>query len=40
VLEPLAEECRRQGRNEFMLLVLPLVIEGGTGCAVNPVAVL
>jgi kynurenine formamidase len=39
VLEPLAEECRRQQRDQFMLLVLPLVINGGTGCAVNPVAV-
>ncbi len=39
VLEPLAEECRRQGRHEFMLIVLPLYIVGGTGCAVNPVAV-
>jgi kynurenine formamidase len=38
-LEPLADECRRQQRDEFLLLVLPLVINGGTGCAVNPVAV-
>lgn len=40
VLEPLVEECRRQGRSEFLLLVLPLVLAGGTGSAVNPVAVL
>jgi kynurenine formamidase len=39
VLEPLAEECCRQQRGEFLLLVLPLYIQGGTGCAVNPVAV-
>ncbi|HEX3690137.1 MAG TPA: cyclase family protein [Solirubrobacteraceae bacterium] len=39
VLEPLADECRRQQRDEFLLLVLPLYIQGGTGCAVNPVAV-
>lgn len=40
VLEPLAEECRRQERHEFLLIVAPLVINGGTGSAVNPIAVL
>lgn len=40
VLEPLVEECRRQARHDFLLLVLPLYIRGGTGSAVNPVAVL
>jgi len=39
VLEPLVEQSRRHDRNEFMLVVLPLYIEGGTGSAVNPVAV-
>ena len=39
VLEPLADECRRQSRQEFLLVVVPLFIEGGTGSAVNPVAV-
>jgi hypothetical protein len=39
VLEPLVEECHRQSRNEFLVIVLPLFIQGGTGSAVNPVAV-
>lgn len=39
VLEPLAQECREQGRSEFLLVVAPLVITGGTGSAVNPIAV-
>jgi kynurenine formamidase len=40
ILEPLAEECRRQARSDFLVVVAPLVIEGGTGCAVNPIVVL
>ena len=39
VLEPLADQCRQADRDEFLLLVLPLVINGGTASAVNPVAV-
>lgn len=39
VLEPLVEACDRQNRREFLLLVLPLHIRGGTASAVNPVAV-
>ncbi|MGA3220860.1 MAG: cyclase family protein, partial [Acidimicrobiales bacterium] len=38
-LEPLVEQCRQQGRDEFLPLVMPLVITGGTASAVNPVAV-
>lgn len=29
-----------QQRSEFLMLVLPLYIKGGTGSGVNPVAVL
>jgi kynurenine formamidase len=39
VLGPLAAECRRQRAFEFLLLVLPLYIRGGSGSAVNPIAV-
>jgi kynurenine formamidase len=39
VLEPLAEQCRHEGRDEFLLLALPLVINGATASPVNPVAV-
>jgi kynurenine formamidase len=38
LLEPLAEFCAATGRYEFLLMVLPLVVEGGTGSPVNPVA--
>ena len=38
-LEPLAQVCEEEGRFEFMLTVNPLVIVGGTGSPVNPVAV-
>ena len=37
-LETLAEECRRRGRWEFMLTVLPLKLKNTTGSPVNPVA--
>ena len=37
LLEPLAASCAEQGRYEFLLMVLPLVVEGGTGSPVNPV---
>jgi kynurenine formamidase len=36
----LAARCAATGRWEFLLSVAPLRIEGGTGCPVNPVAVL
>ena len=38
LLEPLAARCAEQGRYEFLLMVLPLVVTGGTGSPVNPVA--
>jgi len=39
-LEDLLEACARAERWEFLLAVSPLRIPGGTGCPVNPVAVL
>lgn len=38
LLEPLAAACAEEKRYEFMLMVLPLVVPGGTGSPVNPVA--
>ena len=38
-LAPLADACAERGRYEFLLSVAPLRIPGGTGCAVNPIAV-
>ena len=38
LLEPLAAACAEEGRYEFMLMVLPLRVLGGTGSPVNPVA--
>jgi kynurenine formamidase len=40
LLEPLAEACRSEQRWEFMLVVSPLPIKGGTGSPVNPLAIL
>ena len=40
LLHPLAEACAEEGRYEFMLIVTPLKVVGGTGSPVNPVAVL
>ena len=37
-LERLAEVCAETGRYEFMLAVAPLVVIGGTGSPVNPIA--
>jgi putative cyclase len=39
-LEPLAAACAELGRWEFLLVVAPLVIPGGTGSPVNPIALL
>jgi kynurenine formamidase len=39
-LEELAETCLRYDRYEFLVLVAPLIVPGGTGSAVNPIAVL
>jgi hypothetical protein len=38
LLEPLAAACAEENRYEFMLMVLPLVVVGGTGSPANPVA--
>jgi hypothetical protein len=38
LLEPLANACAEESRYEFMLMVLPLVVPGGTGSPANPVA--
>jgi kynurenine formamidase len=39
-LEALTAACAEEGRWEFLLTVAPLRVVGGTGCPVNPVAVL
>ncbi|MEJ5913691.1 cyclase family protein [Pseudokineococcus sp. 1T1Z-3] len=39
-LEALADACAEAGRRTFTLLVAPLVVRGGTGSPVNPLAVL
>ena len=39
LLQPLAEACAQEGRYEFMLTINPLVVLGGTGSPVNPIAV-
>ena len=39
-LDELAQTCAELGRWEFMLTVAPLVVRGGTGSPVNPIAVL
>jgi kynurenine formamidase len=40
LLEPVAQRCRETGRTDFMVTVAPLVIVGGTGSPVNPLATL
>jgi kynurenine formamidase len=37
-LETLAETCAELGRWEFLLVVAPLPVQGGTGSPVNPIA--
>ena len=39
LLEPLAGVCAEEGRYEFLLVVAPLRVPGGTGSPVNPLAV-
>ena len=39
LLQPLAEACAEEGRYEFMLVVAPLKMKGGTGSPVNPIAI-
>lgn len=36
--EDLAQACAETGRYEFMLVIAPLVVRGGTGSPVNPIA--
>jgi kynurenine formamidase len=38
-LERLSEACAETGRFEFLLVVAPLIVSGGTGSPVNPIAV-
>jgi len=38
-LEPLAKACVEEQRDEFMIVVSPLVVVGGTGSPANPLAV-
>jgi kynurenine formamidase len=38
-LEPLAKACVEEKRDEFMLVIAPLVVVGGTGSPANPLAV-
>jgi kynurenine formamidase len=37
-LEALSDACAAEGRYEFMFAVAPLVVVGGTGSPVNPIA--
>ena len=39
-LESLSEACAEAGTFEFLLAVAPLIVQGGTGSPVNPIAVL
>ncbi|MXZ45656.1 MAG: cyclase family protein [Chloroflexi bacterium] len=39
LLLPLAEACAEEGRYEFLLIVAPLRVQGGTGSPVNPLAI-
>jgi len=39
LLEPLAKACVDEGRDEFMLVISPLPVHGGTGSPANPLAV-
>jgi len=38
LLEPLARACIEEGRDEFMLVIAPLRVIGGTGSPANPLA--
>ena len=38
LLQPLAEVCAQEGRYEFMLVIAPLKVVGGTGSPANPIA--
>ena len=39
LLEPLSRACVEEGRDEFMLVISPLRVIGGTGSPANPLAV-
>ncbi len=39
LLQPLAEACREEGRSEFLLVIAPLPVVGGTGSPINPLAI-
>ena len=39
LLEPLAQACAEEARYEFMYVIAPLRVVGGTGSPVNPLAV-
>jgi kynurenine formamidase len=39
-LGPLADFCAEQRRSEFMLVAAPLIVPGGTGSPINPIAIL
>ena len=38
-LKPLSQACQEEGRNEFMFIIAPLKVAGGTGSPINPIAV-
>jgi hypothetical protein len=39
LLEPLAKACVEEKRDDFMLVIAPLNVIGGTGSPANPLAV-
>jgi kynurenine formamidase len=39
LLEPLSRACIEEGRYDFMLVLAPLVVVGGTGSPLNPLAI-
>jgi kynurenine formamidase len=38
LLEPLSVACAEEGRYDFMLTLAPLIVQGGTGSPLNPLA--
>jgi hypothetical protein len=38
LLEPLARACLEEERDDFMLMIAPLRVRGGTGSPANPIA--
>ena len=40
VLEGLAQTCAERAQDDFLLVVIPLLVPGGTGSPVNPIAIL